>query len=1509
MAVINTNTKALFSQMALKTSGREQTRAMEQLSTGLRINSARDDAAGLAISTRMTQQIRSLDQAVRNAGDAISLIQTAEGATNEITDMLQRMRELAIQAINDTNENEQRSYLDLEFQQLKQEINRIAEMTEWNGFEVLNGTAGIPVGVQPVFKIEAAAELNDQINFSTSVSSLSENIEQQEITFGDVEPSEQILTFSAAGASASYSLTLKTFGSASGTGTIETTVTISGGASAEEVASAAAVALNTDFAAASSQRTAIDNRDGTITLVYAEADATPYTASAAMMLDMTSAGVSLTAASVTGAGSIYVGGVTVDVVPGTSAEDLAASVKTALEATSAYSAYIIEDNADGSITITYDEADGDVELISYTADTGVQIDVTRDTVAGDNVELSFANSGNFLKAGTLSFEIERTPPRQDTISFSEAHSATTGNIFVGGVTVETITAGDTSEEVAQKVRAHLVADAEFNAASGRTVTDNGDGSITITYATADGAIGAISFSASASVAITASVETASIIESRRYGEVTASFNVLYGDATDLRPLEMSGELDPTTGSLTFYAQSRAQVDHLDFSDNFTAGDVLTIQVGNVSFDYELVAGDSDKDTLVTNLVEAINADEDLSALVTADATRTSGQLALTAVTPGTGFTGRVTTVLEDGSEGAVAHQTTVTNRNAGENGVVISQDLTLTVLGLDGDAADLSFRGTAGIIQVARSFDFLQTLRSGDLSINGTMVNLSLPEDDEFSTVGNRSGSSISKAAAINRLTSVTGVAAVIQPTRLSGTAMSYGAPVSGTVSINGYTSPVITTVRDNVRESRMVVVEAINRMTDQTGVVAIDTGEDLKGVRLESRDGRNIEVFFNSRETDSLFASRTGLAQGLVSGTYALESKAEVPIVLGTSSTGNIARAGLSEGSFTENVTFVNTGARASVQPMQSQVSKFEISGDPASGDVFSVTINGRTKEYTASGSSIDDIRTNLISAINDDPDLQDVVVATNGADLDEVFVTSLVPGTEFTITVSTTSDDGYIDVSAITDNVPLGAKKLNTGDLVINGVAIRGSRDSDDTRSVEVSSSSDRASSAIAIAAAINSHSEQTGVSAEIVGANVIGSNTVTGHPGVYPETGTYSFYINGTEVEVYMQEDEHLDTRRERVVEQINLRTHTHGTIATNNGSGVTLTSSDGRNMSVWFDANEPGLSAASFGLDSGNAVAQVTTIGFDTLGTGTISAGATATIELNGLTITSDDSALDGSESLAEALESAIQEVITAGLLTNISVSRVDDVVTVSSTVPGTSFDLKGAKASDADTIMAITTPTPNSIGDNEVVGIRGGNAAAPEARTVYSSVRLFSENEFTIDSGSNGFSSASNFLDLGFTVGTFGGDSTVAMSPPKVGRLTFQVGAGAGQEITIDLADFSKAGNITGLITGDLDSNVKTAFISTREGAQSVLEDLDVVMDKVNGTRAVMGAVMNRLDHAIDNLRNASMNQAASRSQIRDADYAQASTELARTQIMQQAATAVLAQANMSQQTVLQLLQG
>ena len=139
LTAINTNIKSLAAHSALKLNERANMTAMQQLSTGKRINSSMDDAAGVAIAARMTENIRGLDQAIRNAGDGIALIQVAEGATNEITNMLQRMSELAVQSSNATYSLEQRGYLNQEFQQLKQEIIRIADTHEWNGFPILNG--------------------------------------------------------------------------------------------------------------------------------------------------------------------------------------------------------------------------------------------------------------------------------------------------------------------------------------------------------------------------------------------------------------------------------------------------------------------------------------------------------------------------------------------------------------------------------------------------------------------------------------------------------------------------------------------------------------------------------------------------------------------------------------------------------------------------------------------------------------------------------------------------------------------------------------------------------------------------------------------------------------------------------------------------------------------------------------------------------------------------------------------------------------------------------------------------------------------------------------------------------------------------------------------------------------------------------------------------------------------------------------------------------------------------
>lgn len=139
MSVINTNTLALNAQNNLRTSQGALGTAIERLSSGMRINSAKDDAAGQAIANRMTAQVRGMTQAARNANDGISLAQTAEGNLNEINNNLQRIRELAVQAANDTNQKVDRDSIKTEIDQRVAEIDRIANSASFNGQKLLNG--------------------------------------------------------------------------------------------------------------------------------------------------------------------------------------------------------------------------------------------------------------------------------------------------------------------------------------------------------------------------------------------------------------------------------------------------------------------------------------------------------------------------------------------------------------------------------------------------------------------------------------------------------------------------------------------------------------------------------------------------------------------------------------------------------------------------------------------------------------------------------------------------------------------------------------------------------------------------------------------------------------------------------------------------------------------------------------------------------------------------------------------------------------------------------------------------------------------------------------------------------------------------------------------------------------------------------------------------------------------------------------------------------------------------
>jgi flagellin len=138
--VVNTNIGSLNAQRSLAESSRELSTAMERLSSGKKINSAADDAAGFAIAERMTAQVRGLNMATKNANDGLAMLATIENATNDVTDMLQRVRELAVQASNDTNSSTDRGYLQKEVDSLLNEINRVASQTVYNDQVVLDGT-------------------------------------------------------------------------------------------------------------------------------------------------------------------------------------------------------------------------------------------------------------------------------------------------------------------------------------------------------------------------------------------------------------------------------------------------------------------------------------------------------------------------------------------------------------------------------------------------------------------------------------------------------------------------------------------------------------------------------------------------------------------------------------------------------------------------------------------------------------------------------------------------------------------------------------------------------------------------------------------------------------------------------------------------------------------------------------------------------------------------------------------------------------------------------------------------------------------------------------------------------------------------------------------------------------------------------------------------------------------------------------------------------------------------
>ena len=383
-----------------------------------------------------------------------------------------------------------------------------------------------------------------------------------------------------------------------------------------------------------------------------------------------------------------------------------------------------------------------------------------------------------------------------------------------------------------------------------------------------------------------------------------------------------------------------------------------------------------------------------------------------------------------------------------------------------GTGATAALSATGAFEAVSTNLSANQALVASDLLINGVVSGASSAADDNLSS-GEKSASALAKVAAINQQSAATGVTAVVGKTVMTGSAMT-AAALTGTVTVNGFTTAAVTTTT-NAAASRTLIKDAINLISGQTGVHAIDTGDDNAGLRLEAADGRNVIVSLTT-----LTAASTGLKAGAQSGSFALVSQNGNPVEIGSTSAGRISRSGLGTGTFARGISSMTSDARA---------------------------------------------------------------MATTSA------------------TAST----------------------LNSGDLRINGIAVRGATATDDTFSDVSALSSKKAGSAIAIAAAINASTADTGVTAAAQSLTLDGAAPTT----VIAASTATTLAINGVQIAITLNQNDSAQGTRENVAREINKYSGLTGIVASDSGKGgLSLTAADGRNISVAFD--NASAVAANFGL---------------------------------------------------------------------------------------------------------------------------------------------------------------------------------------------------------------------------------------------------------------------------------------------------------------------------------------
>lgn len=879
--IINTNIASINAQRNLDKSQSANQTALQRLSSGLRINSAKDDAAGLAISTRFTSQIKGLNVAVRNAGDGIALAQTAEGALGSINENLQRIRELAVQSANATNSDVDRDALQSEVDQLVAEITRTADETDFNGRKLLDGSfsATFQTGANAGQTIDVSiAQLTaDKLGASDAVG-VSAQGSNNGLQNGD-------LTINGISISPSKS---------------EDDTSSFSNAEASAIAKAAAINRSSD-----------------------------ETGVKAVVNENTVAGSEMTGAAANG--TIKVNGVDVDIQTSADTATTRAAVVQAINAVSDQTGVVAEDSGSDAGGVNLTASDGRNVTLDLGGLTAAQTGLAAaDTYEGgftliadgdvDKIEIGGGDNtgnGNIENSGLVRGTYEAGVGQLTTKSVTETDGVTIANPISLAGTQTTSFAGSAGEffGVANGTVEETLT---ITASDGQTVTISTAAASDITLAASTG-FGAdvIAAGLNSLDGVEASAETKIRITSFSSSSGSLSFRDSGTGGENLGTISFtsSSDLEDLNAAINALTTGTLVAEFVNSTDSGTAGG-------------ELYVTDVTGNTLVT-YSSAANTSLDIATSngTAYSANTTFGAASTTAVVVSVGYL--KDTDVTDENISSVAFNSNLT----GVSTANLTTGLASVFFSSAGYAAGNTASGDNSNNQTVTAS--LAGLGDGDLVLNGVAIQAADPLTDTASAVKGSDGSTIQTskkeasaiavAAAINEVSGETGVTAEVESTVVVGGNGSnttgananpgnYAVGDTGRLYINGVDIGVISLADDgsggvDTEASRTAAIDAINAKAGQTGVTAEDNGVS---VTLTAADGRNISVAVDNDE-----ANNAGSGEGfgaLIGLDATVNGIGEADIGTSTSANTTGARGSQSEGATYEttygNVTLKSASA-----------------------------------------------------------------------------------------------------------------------------------------------------------------------------------------------------------------------------------------------------------------------------------------------------------------------------------------------------------------------------------------------------------------------------------------------------------------------------------------------------------------------------------------------------------------------------------------------------------------------